>query len=441
MALMSDYHANALNEALRRVAGGSFLAAAVDRVADNAGTIAAQLHAAVVAEVPEYSKSRNPDLMPELARHTKEHVDEILRLLRGGAPGGFEFVHEHARRLAEQRFALEATLHAYRSSHKVLSRWLRESMLAVALPAQDAQRAIAAIADFAMEYADAISTAFAGAYSSHSLLLADVAGDQRSQLLQILLAGHDEADVRSTKILRDAGFLDDRQTFCIALARSVDPGEMLHASRARRMADSIEQIVAESGVRRIIDVHANKVTMVFAAVNRESGWTAPHRSLARRVQAALLLVGNAALVGVSNDAPSTSRLPAAYKEAATALDLACVSQRVVRFSEIPLQRLLVHFAAQDFRSLLPGWANEFHDADGKSGGALVATLRAYAGADMNILKAAHALGVHPNTVYARLQRIFDVSGLQARAFKGLNELLIVCDCLDGGTVDESLGNV
>src|ERR1035441_9409714 len=321
---MSDYHANALNDALRRVASSPFLAAAVDRVANNVTAIAAQLQQAVLAEVPEFSKSRNPDLLPELAHHGREHVEEIVRLLRGSGLGRFDFVHEHARRRAGQRFPLEATLHAYRSSHKVLSRWLRESALTVASPAEDAQRAIAAITDFAMEYTDAISTTFAGTYASHSLLLADVAGDQRSQLLQILLDGHDEADMRTARILRDAGFLDERQSFCVALARSVDPTEMLNASRARRLADSIEQIVAELAVRRLIDVHTNKVTIVFAAVRRDSGWTAPRSSLAKRIRAALSFVGNAALIGVSNDVPSTSHIPTAYREAAAALELASV---------------------------------------------------------------------------------------------------------------------
>jgi len=425
---MSDYHAIALNDALRRVAGTPALAAAIDRVAGNAGAIAAQLQQAILAGVSEFSKSRNPDLLPELAHHGREHVEEIVRLLRGGAIGRFEFVHEHARRRAEQRFPLEATLHAYRSGHKVLSRWLRESALSVASPAEDAQRAIAGIVDFAMEYTDAISTEFAGTYSSHSLLLADVAGDQRSQLLQILLDGHDEADMRAARLLRDAGFLDERQSFCVALARSVDPTEMLNASRARRLADSVEQIVAEMAVRRIIDIHTNKVTMVFAAVRRDSGWTAPRRSLAKRMRDALSFVGNAALIGISNDVPSTSHIPTGYREAATALELASVSQRVVQFSEIPLRRLLLHFAAEDFRRVLPAWANAFHEADDIAGGALAATLRAYAGTDMNVLKAAQTLGVHPNTVYARLQRIFDISGLQARSYDALTDLLIVCDC-------------
>jgi hypothetical protein len=425
---MSDYHANALNESLRRVATSPFLAAAVERAAGVARAAAAQVQQAVLAEVSEFSQSRNPDLVPELAHHSKKHVDEIVRLLRGNGLGNFDFVHEHARRRAEQRFPLAATLHAYRSAHKVLSRWLRESAVTAASSAEDAQRAIAAIADFAMEYTDTISTTFAGTYSSHSLLLADVAGDQRSELLRVLLDGQDEADLRAARILREAGFLDDRQSFCVALARSVDPTEMLNASRARRLAESIEQIVAELAVRHLIDMHSNKVTMVFAAVRRDSGWTAPRSSLAKRISAALSFVGNAALVGVSNDVPSTSHIPTAYREAAAALELASVTQRVVQFSEIPLQRLLLHFAAEDFRRVLPPWTNKFYDADRNARGALSATLRAYASVDMNVLQAAQALSVHPNTVYARLQRILDISGLEARSFKALTDLLIVCDC-------------
>jgi hypothetical protein len=425
---MSDYHTNTLNDALRRVASSSLLAAGVDRLGAGAGAIAAQLQEAVLVDVPEFSKSRNPDLLPELALHGREHVDEIVRLLRGGELGRFEFVHEHARRRAEQRFPLEATLHAYRSGHKVLSRWLREAALTAGAPAEDAQRTIAAVADFAMEYTDAVSTTFAGTYSSHSILLADVAGDQRSQLLQMLLVGHDESDVRASRILREAGFLDERQSYCVALARSVDPTEMLDASRARRLADSVEQIAADMAVRRLIDVHANKVTVVFAAVRRDSGWTAPRSSLAKRARAALSFVGNAALIGVSNDVPSTSHIPTAYREAAAALELASVSRRVVQFSEIPLQRLLLHYAAEDFRRVLPAWAGEFYDADDNARGSLIATLRAYASVDMNVLQAAQALGVHPNTVYARLQRILDISGLQPRSFSALTDLLIVCDC-------------
>jgi hypothetical protein len=434
---MSDYHANALNEVLRRVTREPLVSKATARIAKNAATIAAQLQQSILADVPDFSRSRNPDLVPELTQHCRAHVNEVVRLLRGSESGRFDFVIEHARRRAEQRFPLEATLHAYRSGYKVLARWLRESVLSIEAPAKHVQQASAAVADFAMEYADAISTTFASTYSSHSLLLANVAGDQRAQLLDILLNGHDEADRLAARLLRDAGFLDERQLFCVALARSVDPTEMLNAPRARRMVDSIEQIFASIGVRRLIDLHANKVTMVFAAVGRESGWTASRSSLAKQIRVALSSVGNAALIGVSNDVPATSHIPTAFREAAAALELASVAQRVVQISEIPLQRLLLHYAEQDIRRVLPPWANALYAADEKAGGALAATLRAYASVDMNILKAAEALSVHPNTVYARLQRIFDISGLQARSFNALSDLLIVCACRDAVGLSEA----
>ena len=84
---MSDYHVNALNDALRRIAGSPVLAAAIDRIAANPDAVAAQLQQAILAEVPEFSKSRNPDLLPELAHHGREHIDEIVRLLRQGRAG------------------------------------------------------------------------------------------------------------------------------------------------------------------------------------------------------------------------------------------------------------------------------------------------------------------------------------------------------------------
>ena len=425
---MTDYHVNALSEALERIGRGTLVTAMIGRLSSNSAKIAAQMQKAVLAEVPEYSRSRNPALLSELAGHGGEHVEEILRLLREGTIGRFEFVHEQARRRAEQRFPLEATLHAYRSGAKVLSRWLRESTLTSRKSAKASREAIGHIIDFAMEYTDAISTAFAAAYSSHLLLLAEVAGDQRSQLLRMLLDGNDESDLRAAKLLREAGFLEERQIFCVALARSVDPAEMLDASRARRLVDAIEQIIEDLPVRALIDVHLNKVTMIFAAVRRISGWTAPRGPLAKQIQETLGFVGNAALIGVSNDVPSTSQIPTAYREAAAALELANVRQRVVRFSDISLTRLLLHFAAHDFRRVLPPWANDFYKANKDARGILIATLRAYANVDMNVLKAAQLLSVHPNTIYSRLQRIADISGLDARSLHPLIDLLIVCDC-------------
>jgi sugar diacid utilization regulator len=55
-------------------------------------------------------------------------------------------------------------------------------------------------------------------------------------------------------------------------------------------------------------------------------------------------------------------------------------------------------------------------------------LHAYADADMNALKAATTLQRHPNTLYARMQRVADITGLSPLSFNALSELLLATDC-------------
>ena len=52
-------------------------------------------------------------------------------------------------------------------------------------------------------------------------------------------------------------------------------------------------------------------------------------------------LGFAALIGLSNDAPSTSHIPKAANEARLALDFATVSNRVARYSDISLRQMLI----------------------------------------------------------------------------------------------------
>ena len=424
---MPDRHA-ALRAALDSLAASRFPASAVRTIASGVAAGADELRATVLAEIPAFTASRNPDVLPDLVHHSSQHAAELVRLLGGGPMGDFAFVREHAERRAEQRFPLEAVLHAYRCGHKVFSRRFRDAALAAATSAEQAQQAVAALTDFALEYTDAISMIAASSYTAHLQLLAAVAGDRRVQLLTLLLEGHDEADGRIAQLLRDEGYLDSRQVFCVAVARSVDATEMLQPARARRMVDAIAEVFASSRVRLLIDLRDNKVTMVCSDARRDSGWTAPRSSLAERVSATLALVGNAALIGVSNDAPSTAHIPNAHREALVALDLADVTKRVSAISDIPLRQLLLHFGREHLHRLLPAWAGPLLAADDSARGVLVETLRAYAESDMNVLKAAEKLAVHPNTIYSRLQRVRDLAGLEPRSFSGLSELLLVVDC-------------
>jgi sugar diacid utilization regulator len=395
---------------------------------DGLDVVRQALKQTVLEEVLAYSDSANPEILPDLEDHLRDHVTRIMALLGGSRGTDFEFVREHAERLAQQRFPLEALLHTYRCAHKVLSPWLRDIALAHADNTAHVRRVVASVADFAIEYTDTISTTATATYVNHTRLLAEAEGDRRTELLNILLHGYDESDSRAAQLLRRAGYLEQRQSYCVVAARSVEPREMENAARAHRMADSIGEVLAVTPLRTLIGIRDNLVIAVVSGTRRQSGWTAPQSLLADRLMPQLKKVGPAALIGMSNDVPSTSYIPRAAVEAKIALDFASFAERVMPYASVSIRQLLISHARNGMQSALPAWLDDFARADAKARGKLGATLRAYADADMNVLQAAKTLSVHPNTIYARAQRITDITGRNPLSYHALTEMLLATEC-------------
>lgn len=387
------------------------------------------LRNAVLAEIPAFSTSANPQVLPELSSHGREHVDEICRLLAEGTLGDFGFVREHARRRAEQRFPLEVSLHAYRCGHRVLSQWLRGAVTATL--SSRVEQAVAAVADFAIEYSNAVSIVAAAEYVARTRDLAAAEGNQRVELLSILLSGYDEADGRVARLLKGAGYLEQRQAYCVALLQPVNASEMEHPERAQRIIAALGDALAGTSIRVLAGVRNNMVTAVLSDRRRQSGWTAPSSILAQRIHGHLQVLGPAVLAGISADHPSTAFLPKADKEAAIALDFASVAIRVQQFNALPVRNLLVRRGAEDIRATQPRWLMALIEADNQARGALITTLRALADADMNVQQAARQMGRHANTLYARLERIREITGRDGQRYHDLTELLLAADCVTG----------
>ncbi len=425
---MHEYHTQLLSDALVKIGTRTVQKRMASYLSKHGPQIAAELSDIVLSEISAFSESRNPDVLTQLAGHGPDHVTEIARLLSSGKVQDFAFVSTHAQLRAQQHFPLEATLHAYRCGHKIFANWLRKAMQQAMTDSQAQLEAISATADFALEYTDAVSTILVEAYLAQTRLNADVTIDKRAELMRILLQGYDESDGRVTDILREAGYLEGRRSYCLVVIRPVDPAEMLNAERARRMVESLDQILRGHSTHRLIDIQDNRVVAVVSDVHRLSGWTKPKQALHGRVSAPLLDLGNAVLAGVSKDVQATSLIPGAYREAQLALDMAEVSNRVVSIADLSVRDVMVQAAGLELRQALPDWSAAFVAADKQAGGVLVDTLRAYADANMNALKAAARLSIHPNTVYFRMQKITDHTGLDARSYHRLTELLLVADC-------------
>jgi sugar diacid utilization regulator len=398
------------------------------RMAPSTATVVAALQQVVLDEVPAYSDSGNPEIVPELLVHITALADAIPGLLGGQQASDFDPIRAHAERCAGQRFPLEALLHTYRLAHKTLFPWIRDAALECAPESAHVRRVVAGTADFAIEYFDTVSTLATSSYVSHTRALAEAESDQRAELLNTLLRGYDESDSRAAQLLRRAGYLKQRQSYCVIAARSVNPDEMENAARAQRMADAIGDVLAGTPLRTLIGVRDNLVLAVVSATRRLSGWTVPQSLLADRLMPQLRLVGPAAFIGMSNDVPSTSHIPRAAGEARLALDFATFTERVMPYSSISLRQLLVVQARDKMQASLPGWLDDFIEADRRARGRLQETLRAYADADMNVLQAAKQLSVHPNTIYARAQKIGDITGKSLLNYHDLTELLLAVEC-------------
>jgi hypothetical protein len=387
------------------------------------------LRQAILSEVKAFSTSANPEILPSLETHAGEHMQEMLRLYGGGEVGDFEFVRLHAQRRAEQRFPLDAILHAYRCGHRVLSRWMRDATIASGVA--QAEAAVSAVADFAIEYTNSISTIMAAEYVAHARLLAEAEGDQRTELLGVLLSGYDESDARVTRLLQRAGYLEQRHAYCVVAVQPVIAAEMEQPERAQRIIAALASAIAATRIRMLAGVRDGMVVAVLSDVRRQSGWTAAQASLGERLYPLLLGLGPAVVVGMSSDHPSTSYLQRALQEAAMSLDFASVTRRVVRFAELPVRSLMLHRGGDYIRSATPAWLSRLMEANAKANGALVATLRVMADSDLNVQEAGRRLSLHPNTVYARLARIRELTGHDGQRHHDLVELLLAVDSLQG----------
>jgi len=425
-----------LLEALTRLEAAGVVPTVRQALEADAGRITGELFNTVVGEAPAYRESGNPDVLPELRAHLSEHVAEVCRLLGGGRPGDFAFVRTHAKRRAAQKFPLDALLQSYRCLHKVMSKWLREAALETADETAHVRRVVAAITDFAIEYTGSIGSLVTSEYVRVTRRIAEAEGDRRTELLNTLLEGYDESDQVAASLLRRAGYLQQRQSYCVVVARSVEPREMESPARAQRMADAIGDVLAPIAARSIIGIRDHHVVIVLSAIRRLSGWTAPQSLLADRAYPVLRKVGPAALIGLSNDAPSTSHIPQAAREARLALDFASVASRVMPYSQISFRQMVLAQSRQTMQGSLPSWFAHFTAADARARGALSKTLHTYANCNMNVLQAAKQLAIHPNTIYARMQKIESISGLNPLNYHALGELLLVLECLDPLTADQ-----
>jgi len=117
-------------------------------------------------------------------------------------------------------------------------------------------------------------------------------------------------------------------------------------------------------------------------------------------------------------------VPDAYGEAVTARDRLHPDPGVAALPAMTMFDYLAGAEDRTARRMVPPAIARFVEEDRAAGGALLATLEAYAAADLSVKDAAAQLHVHVNTAHYRLGKIAERTGRDLRNVSDVIELLI-----------------
>jgi sugar diacid utilization regulator len=136
-------------------------------------------------------------------------------------------------------------------------------------------------------------------------------------------------------------------------------------------------------------------------------------------------------IGVSTAFETTAGLPEAYREACGAVERLSPAGGVLALPDLSAFDYLTLRGDSTALRLLAPAVRRFIEEDLACGGALTATLLAYAAANLNVKAAAERLYVHVNTAHHRLARIEEKTGSDLRDLADVQELLLAVKLLDG----------
>jgi hypothetical protein len=367
---------------------------------EEADQISEAMFAAYVEEIPAYAEIRDEALKQDVMAVSAALVRAWLEMMTTGEPPSaavLEPIRQGARRRATQGIEMQSMLRAYRVGVRVMWHALTS---APDFQAPELQAAVVHLAEWALDFADRVSTEVAATYLDEMAHASREREHRRSALLNVILAGPgpDAQDGPSE--------LDKPHT--VVVARSAAD---LDVARLERIGTALEREVGAS-------LWTVRHRSVVGAVPYRRGGS--RQQLLRKLSAALPALVLAAgagdpgieAVGVGSNARGARETRQSYSEATEALRVGPV---------LAGERAPVY----DFQTLAPSislltrpeQARRFVATALEPLGELVErpwvlpTLEAYIAHQGRTKEAAQRLGVHLNTVKYRLRELREGTGI------------------------------
>jgi len=361
-----------------------------ERKAAEAEAIAATMRSIYADEIPAYRRITDPALLEDVRFVSEDLVRVWLSVLGTGQPPAAMALRplvEGARRRVAQGIDLHALLRAYRVGLRVM--W-HDLMSAPEWRRPSLQVELGRVAELALDYADRISTEIAAAYVDEVARLTRERVQQRSVLLEVILAAPEGESVDGPRELERPH---------VVVVVQVAGG--LTVERLEGVGVAIEGSLEAT-------LWTIRHQSVIAAVPLRPGQGRGHILEQARVVAA----GPGVLaVGVGGDARGARETRHSYREAVDTVRLGTAlagdGRAVYDFQE---------FASAIAVARQPDQARRFVATALSPLGDLarrqwaLPTLEAYIARQGRTKETAAALGVHQNTVKYRLRELQEVSG-------------------------------
>jgi PucR C-terminal helix-turn-helix domain/GGDEF-like domain len=381
--------------------------------------------AAIFAEIPAYRVRAGSRLPRDVRNHVREHISATLATFRERGqitPEDLVFIRRHAAARAGQ-LSVADFIHAFQVGQRIL--W--SATLAMAED-DGSRRAVLSLVAHITRYFEVAVTHAAEVYLEAEQMLGAAGERLRRDTLEDLLAGAPIAPGPREQTLREAG-LDARCECLVITARAIAPVEDEHELRSA--ASTLARVPRRATTPLTVISHG-EIVIVSPARRREV------RGLVERLgssQRRLADRGVGLAVGMSTLHCGLAEVPVAYREAVDASELLGGEPGMLALPAMTSFDYLVRHSNPTARRLIPEAVAQFVADDADQGGVLVATLRAYAAADLNVTKAAEQLHIHVNTARYRLAKIEERTGVDLRHVGDVIELLIAAQLAEAAPAD------
>jgi sugar diacid utilization regulator len=393
-----------------------------------------QVGKALVARHTEIAKGmveRIVDEVPTYRRAPPEVIDDVLvlstataELLGQAFAAGSQvqredvpIVREHAARRVHQGVSLEAFLHAYRAA--LFGYW--DACAEEASRLDISREAGLALARFALDAIDTVTTHAAEAYLREQTRVQTQSGREARDLVERLIRGQPIADKRRHPA---APGLDPTGPLVTIIGRinetTLPVGDALQVAR-----DALEEDMSLGKVRPLVAIRQGEIVLVAAGTSsldkRASLRTARQRALDEH--------DVDVHYGVGMPSPGFPGVHRSYREAALSLSYTSAVRPIVSLDELSSLECALISADATARAAIASKGSHLQALSDEDLAATFETVRAFSKADLNVTRAAEHMHVHPNTVRYRLQRIATTTGHDPRTFAGLVELLCILEVI------------